>query len=151
MHLPLCFSPDTDLSLLLEPPKCSPFPSAYYTLAAAAKLLQSCPTLCDPIDGSPPGSPVPGILQARILSQIIYHALRSPRLITLKYHLHHQMGRNLQPWPYQVLARMENNHTHPWLVGMRFSISVREKVQHHLKVWICTHLWPNNSTPRYIS
>ena len=36
-------------------------------IAAAAKLLQSCPTLCDPIDGSPPGSPVPGILQARTL------------------------------------------------------------------------------------
>ena len=35
--------------------------------AAAAKSHQSCPTLCDPIDGSPPGSPVPGILQARIL------------------------------------------------------------------------------------
>ena len=35
--------------------------------AAAAKLLQSCPTLCDPIDGSPPGSPVPEILQARTL------------------------------------------------------------------------------------
>ena len=35
--------------------------------AAAAKLLQSCPTLCDPIDGSPPGSPVPGILQTRTL------------------------------------------------------------------------------------
>ena len=33
--------------------------------AAAAKSLQSCPTLCDPRDGSPPGSPVPGILQAR--------------------------------------------------------------------------------------
>ena len=33
--------------------------------AAAAKSPQSCPTLCDPIDGSPPGSPVPGILQAR--------------------------------------------------------------------------------------
>ena len=33
--------------------------------AAAAKSLQLCPTLCDPIDGSPPGSPVPGILQAR--------------------------------------------------------------------------------------
>ena len=32
--------------------------------AAAAKSLQSCPTLCDPIDGSPPGSPIPGILQA---------------------------------------------------------------------------------------
>ena len=40
-----------------------------YTSAAAAvaKSLQSCLTLCDPIDGSPPGSPVPGILQARIL------------------------------------------------------------------------------------
>ena len=35
--------------------------------AAAAKSLQSCPTLCDLIDGSPPGSPVPGILQARTL------------------------------------------------------------------------------------
>ena len=38
-----------------------------YAAAAAAKLLQSCPTLCDPIDGSPPDSPVPGILQTRIL------------------------------------------------------------------------------------
>ena len=37
------------------------------TAAAAAKSLQSCPTLCDPIDGSPPGSPVPGILQERTL------------------------------------------------------------------------------------
>ena len=37
------------------------------TATAAAKSLQSCPTLCDPIDGSPPGSSVPGILQARIL------------------------------------------------------------------------------------
>ena len=35
--------------------------------AAAAKSLQSCPTLCDPIERSPPGSPVPGILQARTL------------------------------------------------------------------------------------
>ena len=38
--------------------------------AAAAKSLQSCPTLCDPIDGSPPGSPIPGILQARTLEWI---------------------------------------------------------------------------------
>ena len=38
--------------------------------AAAAKSLQSCPTLCDPIDGSPPGSPVPGILQARTLKWV---------------------------------------------------------------------------------
>ena len=38
--------------------------------AAVAKLLQLCPTLCDPIDGSPPGSPVPGILQARTLEWV---------------------------------------------------------------------------------
>jgi len=38
--------------------------------AAAAKSLQLCPTLCDPIDGSPPGSPVPGILQARTLEWV---------------------------------------------------------------------------------
>ena len=38
--------------------------------AAAAKSLQSCQTLCDPIDGSPPGSPVPGILQTRTLEWV---------------------------------------------------------------------------------
>ena len=38
--------------------------------AAAVKSLQSCPTLCDPIDGSQPGSPVPGILQARTLEWV---------------------------------------------------------------------------------
>ena len=38
--------------------------------SAAAKSLQSCPTLCNPIDGSPPGSPVPGILQATTLEWV---------------------------------------------------------------------------------
>ena len=38
--------------------------------AAAAKSLQSCPTLCDPMDGSPPGSPILGILQARTLEWV---------------------------------------------------------------------------------
>ena len=41
-----------------------------YNSSAAAKSLQLCPTLCDPIDGSPPGSPVPGILQARTLEWV---------------------------------------------------------------------------------
>ena len=40
------------------------------SFAAAAKSLQSCPTLCDPIDGRPQGSPVPGILQARTLEWV---------------------------------------------------------------------------------
>ena len=38
--------------------------------AAAAKSLQSCPTLCNPVDGSPPASPIPGILQARTLEWV---------------------------------------------------------------------------------
>ena len=44
--------------------------SSYCVSADATKSLQSCPTLCDPTDGSPPGSPVPGILQARILDWV---------------------------------------------------------------------------------
>ena len=43
---------------------------SYKIAAAAAESLQSCPTLCDPIDGNPAGSPVPGILQARTLEWI---------------------------------------------------------------------------------
>ena len=57
--------------LYLRPRKWSTkphFPNS--AAAAAAKSLQSCPTLCDPIDGSPPGSPVPGILQARTLEWV---------------------------------------------------------------------------------
>ena len=46
------------------------FPNAENPISATAKSLQSCPTLCDPIDGSPPGSPVPGILQARTLEWV---------------------------------------------------------------------------------
>ena len=42
----------------------------FIRLAAAAKLLQSCLTLCDPVDGSLPGSPIPGILQARTLEWV---------------------------------------------------------------------------------
>ena len=46
------------------------------TAAATAKLLQSCPTLCNPIDGSPPGSPIPGILQARTLEWVCHFLLQ---------------------------------------------------------------------------
>ena len=44
--------------------------SAWLVIATAAKLLQSCPTLCNPIDGSPPGSTIPGILRARTLERV---------------------------------------------------------------------------------
>ena len=63
---------------LLNPTLCLPQSNSVCTqelwhrerTPAAAKSLQSCPTLCDPIDGSPPGSPVPGILQARTLEWV---------------------------------------------------------------------------------
>ena len=55
-------------SLLL--PSAAATAAAATAAAATVKLLQSCPTLCDPIDGSPPGSPVPGILQARTLEWV---------------------------------------------------------------------------------
>ena len=65
--------PLSDIHLLLSwdrkiPPLSAPRTAQH--LHAAAKSLQSCPTLCDPIDGSPPGSPVPGILQARTLEWV---------------------------------------------------------------------------------
>ena len=47
-----------------------PLPSWVNTYSSLAKSLQSCPTLCDPIDGSPPGSPIPEILQARTLEWV---------------------------------------------------------------------------------
>ena len=61
------------MSELIKPSfwPCDPADIPLLTMhAAAAKSLQSCPTLCDPIDGSPPDSPVPGILQARTLDWV---------------------------------------------------------------------------------
>ena len=53
--------------------------------AAAAKSLQSCPTLCDPVDGSPPGSPVPGILQDRTLEWVAISFSNSVYSTVFKY------------------------------------------------------------------
>ena len=52
--------------------------------SAAAKSLQSCPTLCNPIDGSPLGSPVPGILQARILERVAMPSSREVNYTPIK-------------------------------------------------------------------
>ena len=57
-----------------------PRPGFLYWYAAAAKSLQLCPTLCDSIDGSPPGSAVPGILQARTLEWVARGAEAGPRV-----------------------------------------------------------------------
>ena len=55
---------------IAPPQNCQHSAAAAAAAAAAAKTLQSCPTLCDPIDGSPLGSPIPGILQARTLEWV---------------------------------------------------------------------------------
>ena len=74
--LTLCNRMDYTVHGILRPGYWSVLPlkltliAAAAAAAAAAKSLQSCPTLCDPIDGSPPGSPVPGILQARTLEWV---------------------------------------------------------------------------------
>ena len=68
---PLLFSkPQLLLSIWLNKIKVITVGIMMPAAAAAAKSLQSCPTLCDPIDGSPPGSPVPEILQARTLEWV---------------------------------------------------------------------------------
>ena len=67
-------SPYMELTSLQENPSPSQAGSAFAqdtaAAAAAAKSLQSCPTLCNLVDGSPPSSPVPGILQARTLEWV---------------------------------------------------------------------------------
>jgi len=59
--------------------------SSNWYAAAAAKSLQSCPTLCDPRDGSPPGSPTPGILQARTLEWVAISFSKVTGIIPPKY------------------------------------------------------------------
>ena len=56
----------------------------YFYMLSAAKSLQSCSTLCDPIDGSPPGSPVPGVLQARTLEWVVISFHFHPAWVCVK-------------------------------------------------------------------
>ena len=63
--------------MILYSEKITLHPLVHAAAAAAAKLHQSCLTLCDPIEGSPPGSPVPGILQARTLAAAAAKSLQS--------------------------------------------------------------------------
>ena len=93
----LCCSPETITALLI-----------CYN-AAAAKSLQSCLTLCDPTDGSPPGSPIPGILQARTLEwvaisfsnawkwKVKVKTLSRARLLSTPWTAAHQAPR---PWDF---------------------------------------------------
>ena len=65
--------------------------TAAATAAAAAKSLQSCLTLCEPVDSSPPGSPIPGILQARILEWVAIAFSAGVILLGFKFKLQYSL------------------------------------------------------------
>ena len=105
-----------------------PYVSHNLMVAAAAKSLQLCPTLCDPIDASPPGSPIPGILQAKTLEWVAISfsnalkvkSLSRVRLLVTPWTAAHQappsMGFSGQeywsgvPWPFPKLMVMYFNN-----------------------------------------
>ena len=90
-------------------------------------LLQSCPTLCNPIDGSPPGSPVPGILQARTLewAAISLHRNKSSNYKSTKiqHKIQHMLGykRSLNKQKIKIVSSIFSNYS-----GMREEIPTRK-------------------------
>ena len=115
--------------------------------AAAAKLLQPCLTLCGPIDGSPPGSPVPGILQARVLEwgTIAFSVCESYTLkkvtdviyslgtFALSSFLELLSINNDFTW--HVLSKVEKKY---WLVAFNFSLYISVCFLHNL---VRVHNW----------
>ena len=97
---------------LKQKPMFSKFPAAA-AAAAAAKSLQSCLTLCDPIDGSPPGSPVPGILQARTLEWV---AMSFSNALKVNMKLLNRVQLLATPWTaaYQALPSMGFSRQEYW-------------------------------------
>ena len=75
--------------------------------AATAKSLQSCPILCDPIDGSPPGSPIPGILQARTLEWV---AISCSKAWSEKW----KWSRSVMSDPQRSHGLQPSRPLHPW-------------------------------------
>ena len=80
--------------------------------AAAAKSLQSCPTLCNPWDGSPPGSPVPGILQARTLECV---AISFSNAWKWKVKVKLLSRVRLLATPWTAIRRHKRRGFHPWV------------------------------------
>ena len=98
--------------------------------AAAAKLLQSCLTLCNPIDGSPPASPVPGILQARTLEWVATFFSNA--------------------WKCKVKVKSLSRvrlFTTPWTTGLPGS-SVHGNLQTRILEWVPIFFYRGSSRPR---
>ena len=100
--------------------------------AAAAKSLQSCQTLCNPIDSSPPGSPVPGILQARILEWVAISYSINPAALCLITHFHWLDPQSicfagfLSSWGLGLRATLSSQCQLSWQ-WPRASLSLREE------------------------
>ena len=107
------------------------------TVTAAAKSLQSCPTLCDPIDGSPPGSPVPGILQARTLEWVAIsfsmhesEKWKGSRSVVSDPQRPHglQPSRLLHPWDFPGKSTRVGCHHLSLIVFSAISLALEQKM-----------------------
>ena len=118
--------------------------------AAAAKSLQSCPTLWDPIAGSPPGSPVPGILQARTLEWVTICFSNAWKWKVKVKSLSH-VRLLATPWTaaYQALPSMGFSRQEYWSEVPLLSLCVRSKIVYFLAN--CSNLIIVNEIARYVS
>ena len=114
--------------------------------AAAAKSLQSCPTLCDPIDGSPPGSAICGILQARTLEWVaISFSNASKWKVKVKSLSRVQLVET--PWTaaYQAPPSMEFSRQEYWSGFPLPSPHLKGLLLHNWKFEYSSYNWPLNS------
>ena len=117
------FTPLHSLSLSPHPLSLSFLLHTPAATAAAAKSLQSCPTLCNPTDGSPPGSPIPGILQAKTLEwvaisfsnawkqKVKVKSLSRVRLFTTPWTAAHRL---LRPWDFPGKSKARHRQLITW-------------------------------------
>ena len=129
--------------------------SNVFLVAAAAKSLQSCPTLCDPIDSSPPGSPIPGILQARTLEWVAISFSNAWKWKE-KAKLFSRVQLFQTPWTvaYQAPLSMGFSRQEYWsrvpslspvLLVRVFQTFIPEKFQHLIALNFPGHDWSNGS------
>ena len=107
---------------------------SYAAAAAAAKSLQSCPTLCDLIDGSPPGSPIPGILQARILEWVAHFLLQCMKVKVKSFSCVRLLA---TPWTaaYQAPPSMGFSRQEYWSGVPLLSLTIMWDECNYVAVW----------------
>ena len=128
---------------------------------AAAKSLQSCPTLCDPIDGSPPGSPVPGIVQARTLEWVAISFSNAWRW-KVKVKSLSPVRLFVTPWtaayqapPSMGFSRQEYWSGVPlpspkvWLEYCYFSLVAKSCPTHFVTLWCIKLHWCSDNFPEH--